>query len=130
MEEKPWGAHSVPPPAWIGLTKIYKLGLETKKNYQGYIESENFGQSRKFCCLQNGHIKLAGLPALVYNRYKLIFFLRNGSIKIYKLGLEMKKNYQGYIESGNFGQSQCFVAFKMATEDWSAYRRVSIIAIN
>ena len=39
-------------------------------------------------------------------------------------------NYQGYIESENFGQSRSFVAFKMATEDWSVYRHVSIIAIN
>ena len=42
----------------------------------------------------------------------------------------MKKNYKGYIESENFGQSRSFVAFKMNTEDWSAYRRVSIITIN
>ena len=38
----------------------------------------------------------------------------------------MKKNYQGYIESENFGQPRSFVAFKMTTEDWSAYRRVSV----
>ena len=42
----------------------------------------------------------------------------------------MKENYQGYIESENFGQSRSFVAFNMATEHWSAYRRVSIIAVN
>ena len=42
----------------------------------------------------------------------------------------MKKSYQGYIESENFGKSRSFVAFKVATEDWSVYWRVSIIAIN
>ena len=57
-------------------------------------------------------------------------FPQKGLTKIYKLGLEMKKNYQGYIESENFGQSRSFVAFKMATEDWSVCRRFSIIAIN
>ena len=39
----------------------------------------------------------------------------------------MKKNYEGYIESEPFGQ---FWKFKMATDDWSIYWRVSIIAIN
>ena len=34
----------------------------------------------------------------------------------------MKKNYQGYIESQNFGQSRTFVEFKIAIEDWSVYR--------
>ena len=34
----------------------------------------------------------------------------------------MKKNYQGYIDSVNFGQSGSFVAFKIAIEDWSVYR--------
>ena len=41
----------------------------------------------------------------------------------------MKKNYQGYIESENFGLSRNLVAFKIATEDWSIYQRVSIIAM-
>ena len=31
----------------------------------------------------------------------------------------MKKSYQGYIESENFGQSRTLVAFKIANEDWS-----------
>ena len=34
----------------------------------------------------------------------------------------MKKSYQGYIESENFGQSRTLVAFKIALEDWSVYR--------
>ena len=34
----------------------------------------------------------------------------------------MKKSYQGYIESENFGQSPTFVAFKIAIEKWSVYR--------
>ena len=42
----------------------------------------------------------------------------------------MKKNYKGHIELENFGQFRSFVSFKMATEDWSAYRLMSIIAIN
>ena len=42
----------------------------------------------------------------------------------------MKKNYQEYIESENFGQSLSFVAFIIETEDWSVCQRVSIIAIN
>ena len=49
--------------------------------------------------------------------------------KIYKLGLEMKNNYQGYIESENFGQSRIFVAFKIAIENWSVYRLVSIFSL-
>ena len=73
----------------------------------------------KFCCLQNGHRRLIGLPKPVYNRYKVNIFLQNGLPRIYKLGLEMKKNHEGYIESENVGQSRSFVACKMATEDWS-----------
>ena len=42
--------------------------------------------------------------------------------KIYKLRFEMRKSYQGYIESENFSQSQSLVAFKIATEDWSVLR--------
>ena len=41
----------------------------------------------------------------------------------------MKKSYQRYIESENLAQCRCFVAFKLATEDWSVYRSLSIIAI-
>ena len=104
-----------------GLTKIYKQGLEMRKNYQGYIESENFGQSRSLVAF-----KITTADWSVYRRVLIIaiywIFLQNGLTKIYKQGLEMKKNYQGYIESENFGQSGNFVALKMATKDWSVYR--------
>ena len=40
----------------------------------------------------------------------------------YWLDHDMKKIYQGYIESQNFAQSRTFVAFKIAIEDWPVYR--------
>ena len=83
-----------------------------KNNYQGYIESENFGQSRSFVAFKiAADRRLFGLPARVYNCYKLNFFLQNDLTNIYELGFEMKKSYQGYIESENFGQSRTLVDF-------------------
>ena len=90
-----------------------------KKSYQGYIESENFGQYQTFVAFKIAIENWSVYPARVNNRYKLNFFLQNSLTKIYKLGLEMKKSYQGYIET--FGQYRTFVAFKIAIEDWSVY---------
>ena len=56
-----------------------------KKNHQGYIETENFGQSRNFLAF-----KIAIEDWSVYRT------------SVNKLGLEMKKNYQGYIRIKNF----------------------------
>ena len=84
-------------------TKTYKLKLEMKKNYQGYIESENSGQSRSFVAS-----KMTTKDWSAYRRMSIIvinrIFLQNGLTKIYKRALEMKKSYQGYIESEQFGQ--------------------------
>ena len=99
-----------------------------KKNYQGYIRIKNVGQYRTFAAF-----KIAIEDWLVHRRMSIIainwIFLQNGLTKVYKLGLEMKRNYQRYIEFENFAQCRSFVAFKLATGDWSVYWSISIIAI-
>ena len=84
-----------------------------KKNHQGYIETENFGQSRNFLAFN-----IAIEDWSVYRT------------RVNKLGLEMKKTYQGYIRIKKFWPISHFVVFKIAIEDWSVYWHMSIIAIN
>ena len=60
------------------------------------------------------------LPGVYQISLLTVYFLQNGLTKIYKLGLEMKKICQGYIESENFGQSR--ILLHSAIEDGSVYR--------
>ena len=86
-----------------GLTKIYKQGLKMKKNYKGYIESEDCGQIL-ILCIQMCHRKVFSLQGVYKKWLQTENFLQNGLTKIYKLMLTMKKNYKGNIESEGCSQ--------------------------
>ena len=81
---------------WIffqnGFTKIYKLGLEMKRNYQGYIESENFGLFRMF-----RYKKFV---------YKNIFWILNWNPESWKGNSNPEKWIRNWRASG-----QCWTCF-------------------
>ena len=58
----------------MALTKIYKPGLDMKKIYQKYIESQNFAQSRTFAAFNIAIENWSVYRTRVNNRYKLNFF--------------------------------------------------------
>ena len=103
---------------WIFLQNGFNQNLETRAWHEENLPRihwiTNFAQSRTFAAFKIAIEDWSVHKTRVNNRYKLNFFLQNGLTKVYNLGLKMKKNYQGYIESENFGQSWSFAAFKMA----------------
>ena len=77
------------------------------------------------------HRRVFSLPTVsVKNRHKLNIFLQNGLTKIYKEGLKVKKNYQGYLESESCGQILNSLFPNGPQKSLQFTGRVSKIAIN
>ena len=96
-----------------------------KKNYQGYIESENFGQSRSFVAFN--------MTTEDWSAYRRAIITINWIFSTKRLNQN--------LQTGAWNEEKLprihwirtvwpISKFKMATDDWSVYLRVSIIAIN